>query len=151
MAIGIGADRTPIWPDGLVGSISHCDGFCGAVVARSSDLCGIGFDAETSSPLPDDVGRIIYGEEESSHFSDLPKLKGRDWGKLAFSAKEAFYKCFFPLTRKALNFHHVQVRFGADGDFEITSDPAGDFLSGNVQGRWLMGDGLVFTSFVKTP
>jgi 4'-phosphopantetheinyl transferase EntD len=150
MAIGARRDRTPVWPPGFVGSITHCDGFCGAAVARSSDLAGIGFDAETAAPLPDGTGRIIYGEEEAAHFSTLPALTGLDWGKLAFSAKEAFTKCFYPLTDKALNFRDVQVRFGTDGDFEITSGSVGDFLGGNVQGRWLISNGLVFTSFVKT-
>src|SRR5690242_7832438 len=25
--------RAPIWPDGVVGAITHCTGYCGAVVA----------------------------------------------------------------------------------------------------------------------
>ena len=147
--IGVRADRTPIWPDGFVGSITHCDGFCGAVVARSSDIAGIGFDAEASAPLPDGVGRIIYGEEEGEHFSALPAINGLDWGKLAFSAKEAFYKCFFPLTQCKLNFRDVRVRFSVMGEFEIASDATKDFLDSKTQGRWLMSGGLVFTSFVK--
>ncbi len=156
-AIPANADRTPVWPTGFTGSITHCDGFCGAVVARSRDIESIGFDAEPAAALPPETGRIIYGAEEAAHFSALPALPGLDWPKLAFSAKEAFYKCFYPVAHTPLNFRDVMVHFaiadGQKGSFEITpaaSGPAGAFLSRAVQGRWLMQDGLVFTSFVLT-
>ncbi len=142
-------DRRPIWPQGFVGSITHCDSFCGAVVARESDMRSIGFDAEPAKPLPEGVDRIIYGEEEAAHFSALPAWTGLSWPKLAFSAKEAFYKCFYPVTQTRLGFRDVRVHFTADGAFEIASDEATAFLNGTVQGRWLMRDGLMFTSFVK--
>ena len=148
-------DRTPVWPSGFTGSITHCDGFCGAVVARSREIAGIGFDAETAGPLPEDTRRIIYGPEEETHFSALPVIAGLDWPKLAFSAKEAFYKCFYPVTHAPLNFREVQLRFslsgGQNGAFEIVSDAAADFLRRPVQGRWQLRDGLVFTSFVLSP
>jgi len=148
-------DRTPVWPAGFTGSITHCDGFCGAVVARSRDIEGIGFDAEPAGVLPGDAQRIIYGPREEAHFATLPPIAGLDWPKLAFSAKEAFYKCFYPVTPVPLNFRDVHVHFAIsgnpDGEFDITpaaSDAAAAFLRRAVQGRWHMRDGLVFTSFV---
>jgi 4'-phosphopantetheinyl transferase EntD len=148
-AIPMQADRSPAWPEGFIGSITHCNGFCGAAVARQSDLNSIGFDAEPALPLPEGTDRIIYGAEEAAHFSALPVLAGVDWAKLAFCAKEAFYKCFFPVARRPLGFREAQVRFTADNTFAITSGAAAAFLDGKVQGRWLVQDGLVFTSFVK--
>jgi len=145
-------DRTPVWPAGFAGSITHCDGFCGAVVARSQDIEGIGFDAETAGPLPADAQRIIYGPQEEAHFAALPAIAGLDWPKLAFSAKEAFYKCFYPVTHAPLNFRDVHVRFAISGsqEFEIAAAAADAtaFLRRTVQGRWQIRDGLVFTSFV---
>ena len=146
-AISRHEDRSPIWPAGFIGSITHCNGFCGAVVARQRDITSIGFDAEPARPLPDGVDRRIYGAEEAAHFSALPSSV--NWPKLAFSAKEAFYKCFYPMTKARLGFHEAQVRFTPDGSFEIASQAAAAFLDGTVQGRWLVRDGLVFTSFVK--
>lgn len=148
-AIARQADRRPAWPHGFIGSITHCDGFCGAVAAREQDIKAIGFDAEPATPLPDGVDRMIYGAEEGAHFSALPVVAGLSWPKLAFSAKEAFYKCFYPVTQKRLGFHDVRVTFTGDGAFDIASDEVGEFLKGMVQGRWLARDGLVFTSFVK--
>ena len=153
-AILINADRTPAWPENFVGSITHCDGFCAAVVAHRHEIESIGFDAEKAVALPEGTDRMIYGPEEASAFSALPVIAGVDWPKLTFSAKEAFYKCFFPVTRARLGFREVAVRFDANGSFAIdalTSDAAAVFLRRPVRGRWQKGDGLVFTSFVLMP
>ena len=42
-----GANRQPVWPAGLVGSITHADGLVVAAVARNSGLRGLGVDLET--------------------------------------------------------------------------------------------------------
>ena len=41
-----GENREPIWPDNIVGSISHCKDLCGAVIAKSNNVDSIGFDIE---------------------------------------------------------------------------------------------------------
>lgn len=35
-----GPKREPLWPAGIVGSITHCPGYCAAIVARSTSLLG---------------------------------------------------------------------------------------------------------------
>jgi 4'-phosphopantetheinyl transferase EntD len=47
-------DGAPRWPVGVVGSMTHCAGYRAAAVARSSELCSVGIDAEPHAPLPDD-------------------------------------------------------------------------------------------------
>src|SRR4051812_24879633 len=42
-AIPVGHQRMPVWPAGVVGSITHCRGFVGAVVAPADQLRAIGF------------------------------------------------------------------------------------------------------------
>ncbi|WP_158300908.1 4'-phosphopantetheinyl transferase [Chromobacterium sp. ATCC 53434] len=42
----IGEDRSPVWPAGLVGSITHTEGLAAAVVASAGDARGLGIDAE---------------------------------------------------------------------------------------------------------
>jgi len=39
-------DRAPIWPTGVVGSISHCRNYCCAVVGRADGWAAVGLDAE---------------------------------------------------------------------------------------------------------
>ena len=43
-SIGIRPDRGPDRPEGVVGAITHTDGFAWAAVARQRDLRGIGID-----------------------------------------------------------------------------------------------------------
>ena len=49
MAIPAGSDRAPIWPKGLVGSITHTNGLCAA--ALSQNAAALGIDAEQAVPL----------------------------------------------------------------------------------------------------
>lgn len=50
-----GASREPLWPNGIVGSITHCAGYHAAAVAQATDFCSLGIDAEPNEPLPDGV------------------------------------------------------------------------------------------------
>src|ERR1700761_6826280 len=43
----------PLWPDGVVGSMTHCEGYRGAVLARAGEYLAVGIDAEPDRPLPD--------------------------------------------------------------------------------------------------
>jgi 4'-phosphopantetheinyl transferase EntD len=145
--------RVPIWPSGFVGSITHCSEFCCAVVARSSQIISLGFDAETIDPLEDSISQLICVPDEWDHFSRLPELHGTNWAKLTFSAKEAFHKCHNPLTGELLDFQDVSVRFsvgssGSAGSFEIVSIiNCGVPRRGQprVQGAWLIDGKRVYT------
>src|ERR1700720_856307 len=46
VAIEVGDDRQPIWPDSMVGSITHTAGFCAAVVAERRVVGALGLDRE---------------------------------------------------------------------------------------------------------
>ncbi len=99
----VGERREPRWPTGLVGAITHTDGYVAAAVARSDAVRAIGIDAEADEPLPQGVERRIIRPDEQ-HL-----LAHRDAGvaavdRLIFSAKEAVYKAWFPLTGEWLGF-----------------------------------------------
>jgi 4'-phosphopantetheinyl transferase EntD len=106
----VGPSRVPVWPPGFVGSISHCPGFCAAAVARQDAVLSLGLDVERAGPLPPDVLARICTPAERASFARLVSRAGDPCpGKLAFSAKESFYKCYFPLTGAFLGFHDVEV------------------------------------------
>ena len=50
-----GEKGEPCWPDGVVGSLTHCAGYRGAVVGRSAAVRSVGIDAEPHDVLPDGV------------------------------------------------------------------------------------------------
>jgi 4'-phosphopantetheinyl transferase EntD len=149
------SQRAPLWPNGFVGSITHCDEFCCAVVSRTSQLISLGFDAETIDSLEDAVATLVCIPGEFVHFSKLPKPLGTNWAKSAFCAKEAFHKCYNPLTGVVLEFQDVSVSFSLDpscraGTFEptiITGDRmvlAPELLG--IRGAWLTNEKRVYAA-----
>lgn len=106
-----GERRAAIWPKGFVGSITHCAGFCAAVAASDTTVLSLGLDAEANTPLDRELLPLICSPAEMASFADLPPPSAGDWPKLAFSAKEAFYKCVDPILREFLDFRDVEVEF----------------------------------------
>ena len=104
VAIPVGDDRAPVWPDGVVGSITHSEGFCAAAVAHGSEFAAVGIDAEGLRPLPDGVRRLVLRPAELCGLP--PEIS---WDAVAFSAKEAVFKAWFPLTGKWLDFLDVEL------------------------------------------
>jgi 4'-phosphopantetheinyl transferase EntD len=108
------AQRAPIWPDGIVGSITHCRGYCAAAVAPDGVAHSLGIDVEVSEALAAPIVERICTPDERRRLSELPTLSGVDWGKLTFSAKESVYKCYFPLARTVLGFRDVELDIAPD-------------------------------------
>ena len=117
-AIEVGEARQPVWPDALVGSITHTAGFCAAVVAEKSRVAAIGVDCELAGSVKPELWPSICTSEEIQWLNSLPQASRMDAATLIFSAKEAFYKCQYPLTGERLTFHDARVEapsFGAAG------------------------------------
>jgi 4'-phosphopantetheinyl transferase EntD len=154
-----GIHREPLWPNGFVGSITHCDGFCCAVVAQSSKACSLGLDVEEAGPLEEQSAQMVCRLDEFAHFSQLPELPMTNWTKLAFSAKEAFYKCHNPLTGCALEFQDVAVRFTVEaardaGRFTIalvTHGADSPPLRPRVLGAWLAHGTRIYAAVTHVP
>jgi len=140
-----GEDRAPIWPPGFVGSISHTDSWCAAAVARAENVRAVGIDLEPSTPLKEALLKRVCTSKERDWLHELP-APGLT-GKIVFSAKEAVYKCQYPITGKFLGFHAVEIELG-DGSFEaVFQQEASEFRPGDVMsGRYLVEEGLVATA-----
>jgi 4'-phosphopantetheinyl transferase EntD len=92
-----GPQRAPLWPPGVVGSISHGAGLCVAALAWRGRILGLGVDVESDAPLGHAVrARLLSGAEQSLLDGAAEPAAGR-LGKLLFCAKEATYKCVHPL------------------------------------------------------
>jgi len=145
----------PRWPDGLVGSLTHCDGYRGAVVGRRTAVRSVGIDAEPHGVLPDGVLPAISLPAERVEIAALPA--GPHWDRILFCAKEATYKAWFPLTERWLGFEDAHITFGVDasgttGTFvsRILIDPttrSGPPLT-ELGGRWSVAQGLALTAIV---
>jgi 4'-phosphopantetheinyl transferase EntD len=150
LAIPRRADRSPEWPAGVVGSISHCDDLCFVALAPASALLGIGVDVEPDQPLEMPLWKRICTPAELAGVvaASPPALQGHTV-RLLFSAKEAFYKSVFPLLREVLGFQAVEIQLDWDtGRFHCAvADALRARLPGErtPEGRFVRRDGWVFT------
>lgn len=151
-AILPGDKREPRWPAGVVGSMTHCDGYRAAALARTGDLVSIGIDAEPHIPLPEGVLAVIARPEELPALAKLgAEFPEVHWDRLTFSAKESVYKAWFPVARCWLGFEDATLAFDpAARTFTVelhrTGPPVGGEPLTRMTGRWLVGNGLVVTS-----
>ena len=105
----VGEDRRPLWPAGVVGSITHTHGFAGAVVVRREGFRSIGVDAEGVGRVKRDLWPKICAPQEIAWLETLPAEQQARYAALVFSAKEAFYKCQYGLTQSWVGFHDVSL------------------------------------------
>ncbi|MQS11098.1 4'-phosphopantetheinyl transferase superfamily protein [Streptomyces kaniharaensis] len=141
----------PSWPDGVVGSLTHCDGFRAAAVAHSRDLVSVGIDAEPALPLPDDVLDVIALPGEQRRIAGLLAAAPHiPWDRILFSAKESVYKAWFPLAGKFLDFSEADLVLASDGTFSarllVPGPRVGDRRIDGFDGRWAVRDGLLATA-----
>lgn len=145
-------DGRPKWPAGIIGSITHCDDMCAAIVSPYSNIQGLGIDIETSVPFERDTHSIILTQSEIINYSrsndQLPS-----WENIIFSAKESVYKAIYPTLNRFVDFKEVEISLRITG-----SMPYGMFtvkatghcwklrhLTDYIRGIWLSCGENVFT------
>lgn len=152
VAILSGTRREPLWPSGLVGSMTHCVGYRAAALSFADRHASIGIDAELHAPLTEGVLAKIASPGEISRLAE--REAGRPevhWDALLFSAKEAVYKAWFPLTRRRLGFHESELNFDPDchaftADVHRGEPVVAGYPRTRLTGRWHVHDGIVFTA-----
>jgi 4'-phosphopantetheinyl transferase EntD len=143
-AIPQGADRAPVWPLGLVGSITHSTDFCAAVVARTDDFRTVGIDAEPIDAIPAELAQEILRPEEVDEVDSDMRPDGADWPTVYFCIKEAAYKAFYPMYHCIIGFQEMRVRVDWEAGRFLAELPG---LSVNripiLQGTYLVRNGRV--------
>lgn len=150
-AIPSGSRGEPLWPAGVVGSITHCEGYRACALARATDLVTIGVDAEVNEPLPKGVLRDIALPQERHWIGSLARdTWGVNWDRLLFSIKESVYKAWFPLAQRWLDFEDAVVTIDREGTFSARLLVPGLRVDGGelggFHGRWLVRDCLVLAA-----
>ncbi|TDE35586.1 4'-phosphopantetheinyl transferase family protein [Antarcticimicrobium sediminis] len=145
-----GADRAPIWPEGLVGTITHGAGACLAALAYRRDMQALGLDLEEAAPLEPDLFETICTGAELNHLAALPPDQRGLRAKLIFSAKEAAYKAQYPLSHTLFDFQTLEI--------DIDTDAPGQFSArflraiapfaaeSRLSGRYAIGGGRIVTA-----
>jgi enterobactin synthetase component D len=144
----------PVWPHGVVGSITHVDGFARAAVAWSADAEGIGIDTECvlSAARARVVTDTIADEEEvtAGMRAGLDRCEAIT---LVFSAKETAFKCLHRLVGRRFGFADMRVVRvdGGDRSFDIETAAAlsADFPAGiSFRGRFAVDSTLLHTGLL---
>ena len=138
LPIGIAADRSPIWPHGTVGSISHSRTIAAAALARrASGYQAIGLDIEEVLPLDTELFQEVCVTEELAWLERQPAPRRGLLAKAIFCVKEAAYKGQYPISQRLFGFHALRVtldlgslRFCARFLEDASPFAAGDRLNG---------------------
>ncbi|RKT19290.1 4'-phosphopantetheinyl transferase EntD [Streptomyces sp. 1114.5] len=151
-----GLRGAPSWPDTVVGSLTHCDGFRAAAVARAGTLASVGIDAEPAAPLPEGVLDVVALPVEQKRLAELAGAHpGTPWDRILFSAKESVYKAWFPLTELFLEFSEAELDLSPDGTFTARLLVPGPVVGGRrvdgFDGRWAVREGLLATAIAVEP
>ena len=137
--IGRDSDRCPIWPEGIVGSISHAAGLAAALVGPSQKIAGIGLDLEEATALDGDLRKHILTPREIANCLAEPRISTAARCKLSFVAKEALFKAVFPITRASFGFQDVNIEFqrGDKWSASFSSECLGKHSDLRIDyGRW---------------
>ncbi len=138
-----GPQREPLWPPGVVGSMTHTDGVCAAAVARAERFVSLGIDVEPDAPVSDDLQARICTLDELGGAERLGLERGVGV-RMIFCIKEAFYKCQFPISGQFLGFFDVRVRLEPERFAAELCVAAGPLARGTViEGRWQRVGGLL--------
>jgi enterobactin synthetase component D len=149
-------DGSPVWPEGIVGSITHSGALASAAAARATDASGIGIDTERLERFGRHltISRLVVlpSEARVGH----PALPDDLRLPLVFSAKEALFKCLYPLVRRRFYFDSAELISVdvAEGTLQarLTTNLAPGLGAGlDISGRFVWDDEFVHTGIWLPP
>jgi 4'-phosphopantetheinyl transferase EntD len=148
----INEDRTPRWPAGVVGSISHTEGFAAAVVAPDTICLSVGIDVERIGRIEPELWSQICSEKELSWLAELTKADASLAASIIFSAKEAFFKCQYHLTREMLSFNEATVKINRSQDQKGScwislNQKIGSRSPQSLGGSWVIDQPYIISGF----
>ncbi|GGY53884.1 4'-phosphopantetheinyl transferase family protein [Streptomyces tanashiensis] len=147
-----GEGGAPRWPEAVVGSLTHCTGYRGAVLGRATEFAMIGIDAEPHAPLPEGILDATALPTERRHLRLLGAADpGVHWDRLLFCMKEAVFKAWYPFTGHALGFEDADISIDlAESTFDarilVPHTLGGGARLDRLEGRWLTGGGLALAA-----
>jgi 4'-phosphopantetheinyl transferase EntD len=135
--IGMGEGGAPLWPAGIVGSITHTSSYAAALAAEARLFSGIGVDAERVGGVTEELWPRLFDTAERDRLMGLDDASRAILATVIFSAKEACYKAW--TMKGALAFRDIHV---APDEGGFTATRAGETL----RGRTVVEGDLVLTA-----
>jgi len=108
--VPVGKHRSPIWPNEIIGSITHTNTSALCAVANTKDRVFLGIDLENW--LTDETiratKRLIIQEREERLLKNSA-MNFNEAMTLVFSAKESLFKALYPRVRDYFDFLAVEI------------------------------------------
>lgn len=114
-----GTDGEPIWPVGVLGSISHCNDLVGALVTNDSKIRSVGLDLEPTRKIKPEIWNKYLTRNEIDFLNQVKNSELDYYSTLYFSLKECFYKAQYPITGNKIWFTDVEIS-NLNGSFQVT-------------------------------
>ncbi|TCD23863.1 4'-phosphopantetheinyl transferase superfamily protein [Pseudomonas sp. IC_126] len=152
----VGEDRSPCWPTGVVGSITHGAGWAAVVAARSDHWRGLGLDVEKLLPVTraDRLAGEILTPRELEGYAALDDSQRALRVTLTFSLKESLFKALYPLVKTRFYFQEAElIRHDADGHarLRLLSDLSDEWKAGaELEGQFVQFEDYLL-SLVSIP
>lgn len=135
LIVGVNDDRSPQWPDGVVGSISHNATTAICIATDHPNILGLGIDVESildEHVVKGIMDKILNSDEIALYESRMHKQFSLDrFVSVIFSAKESIYKALYPTVKKCFGFDavslmdinddqlHFQINYSLHPDFNV--------------------------------
>jgi 4'-phosphopantetheinyl transferase EntD len=140
--LGRRGDGAPLWPGGVVGSISHTQGLAVALAAPAGAFRGLGVDVEQYGRVTSNLYRQLFDCGERTQLAGMAEADRDRFAALFFSAKEACCKIWLDWHGTSLPFTSIRVIM-TGGNFTAEC-PARNYVP--LTGRAALGDGLVLAA-----
>jgi 4'-phosphopantetheinyl transferase EntD len=134
-------DRSPVWPNGVVGSLSHAGALSVAAVARREAIFGIGIDIERIGRVREKLWPMVFVSGEVEAIESRPPTERATLASILFSAKEAYFKFEYPVWGEWLDFTDVTARIVSDS--ELILAPLKESRVLPAQGVYAVADDVV--------
>lgn len=113
LQVGIGKNRCPIWPDGILGTISHCNDIVAcAVLPTTKDIrryIGIDIEKVIENNIVYEISSSVCSAWEWQRLMSLP-FSNNIITTIIFSIKECLFKALYPYIGEYFGFECAQVK-----------------------------------------
>ncbi|MCK0151482.1 hypothetical protein MWU54_15675 [Marivita sp. S6314] len=102
--VPIAANRAPVWPDGITGSLTHAKSQCAALVSTNTDRT-LGIDCEAIA----NGTSLTAIRSQTLTITDLGWISSPYEATCLFSAKETLFKALFPQVNRVFGFSAAEL------------------------------------------
>jgi 4'-phosphopantetheinyl transferase EntD len=145
-SIPVARSGAPVWPPGVVGSITHCVGLRACAVGRRDEHAGIGIDATPARPLPGGVLARVADLGSAPAAAGLYALRAAGVGSpdsVLFAAAEAVAKARTSAHGGWYGIDGADVALHPDGSFAVRARRGPAFTA---TGMWTVAGGMALAA-----